>query len=108
MRAVDTNVLVRLITRDDPRRINSAEAFTESGAWVPLIVLAECVWVLSTVYDVSTSRQAGAIAMLLQHRKLVLQDREIVVAALELFRVHPSLGFSDCLVIASARSVSPQ
>jgi predicted nucleic acid-binding protein len=34
MRAVDTNVLVRLIARDDSRQAASAEAFIQPGAWV--------------------------------------------------------------------------
>jgi len=35
MRVVDTNVLVRLLTRDDPRQVAIAEAFVASGVWVP-------------------------------------------------------------------------
>jgi len=34
MRAVDTNVLVRLMTRDDPRHVAITEAFVAGGAWV--------------------------------------------------------------------------
>jgi predicted nucleic-acid-binding protein len=41
--------------------------------------------------------------MLLNHRDLVLQEAEVVHAALELFRVKPILGFSDCLILESAR-----
>jgi predicted nucleic-acid-binding protein len=41
MRAVDTNVLVRLITRDDARQAASADAFVEKGAWVSVLALAE-------------------------------------------------------------------
>jgi predicted nucleic-acid-binding protein len=47
MRAVDTNVLVRLITRDDPRQTIAAEHFIVAGAWVPTLVLAEAMWVLA-------------------------------------------------------------
>jgi len=36
MRAVDTNVLVRLIVRDDPRQVAAADAFVGPGAWVSL------------------------------------------------------------------------
>jgi predicted nucleic-acid-binding protein len=103
MRAVDTNVLVRLITRDDSRQTASAEAFVANGAWVPALVLAESVWVLGAVYGLKPTDQATAIQMLLDHRDLVLHDREIVASALQLFRNRPSLGFSDCLVIESAR-----
>jgi predicted nucleic-acid-binding protein len=103
MRAVDTNVLVRLITRDDPGQTAAAESFVEGGAWVPSLALAEALWVFGSAYERSTKDQAKAIEMLLNHRDLVLQDREIVVAALALFRVRPALGFSDCLMVESAR-----
>jgi predicted nucleic-acid-binding protein len=103
MRAVDTNVLVRLITRDDARQTASAENFVDKGAWVSTLVLAETMWVLGTVYELNCDDQVKAIEMLLEHRELVLHDREIVAAALELFRARPMLGFSDCLVIESAR-----
>ena len=103
MRAVDTNVLVRLITRDDPRQAASAESFIEKGAWVSVLALAEATWVLATVYDLSSKDQATAIEMLLNHRDLVLQDPETVTGALELFRSKPALGFSDCLLLQLAR-----
>jgi predicted nucleic-acid-binding protein len=51
MRAIDTNVLVRLLARDDPRQLASAEAFVQAGAWVSLLVLMEAVWVLDSVYE---------------------------------------------------------
>jgi len=103
MRAVDTNVLVRLITRDDPRQAAAAEAFIENGGWVSVLALAEATWVLSSVYQLDPRDQAKAIEMLLNHRSLVLQDPETVSAALELFRSRPALGFSDCLMLHLAR-----
>ena len=103
MRAVDTNVLVRLITRDDSRQVESAEFFIENGAWVSVLALAEATWVLVSVYGVSSKALVRAIEMLLNHRDLVLQDAETVAAALELFRARPSLGFSDCLTLQLAR-----
>jgi predicted nucleic-acid-binding protein len=103
MRAVDTNVLVRLITRDDSHQATSADAFIAKGAWVSVLALAEATWVLSTVYDLSPTDLAMAIEMLLNHRDLVLQDPEIVARSLELFRAKPALGFSDCLILHLAR-----
>jgi len=102
MRAVDTNVLVRLIARDDARQTSAAEAFIANGAWVSQLALAEAVWVLASVYDLNAQDQARRIEMLLDHRQLVLQDHESV-AALKLFRADPSLGFSDCLTLEMAR-----
>jgi predicted nucleic-acid-binding protein len=103
MRAVDTNVIVRLIARDDARQTASAEAFVEKGAWVSLLALAEATWVLSAVYQRNTADIATALEMLLNHRDLTLQDSDAVTAALDLFRRRPALGFSDCLMLQLAR-----
>lgn len=103
MRAVDTNVLVRLITRDDARQTAAAEAFVAKGAWVPHLALAETTWVLSALYDLDASAIATAIEMLLNHKDLTLQESEVVASALRCFRKRPALGFSDCLVLEVAR-----
>jgi len=55
MRALDTNVLVRLIVRDEPLQTASAEAFVESGAWVSLVALVETIWVLKSTYGLPRS-----------------------------------------------------
>lgn len=103
MRAVDTNVLIRLLTRDDPRQLRAAEAFVAEGAWVPHLVLAEATWVLAASYGQSPSAIAAATEMLLDHRQLVLQDAEAVAGALRSLRKRPSLGFTDCLILEVAR-----
>lgn len=103
MRAVDTNVLVRLVTRDDAKQVAAAEAFISPGAWVSHIVLVEAMWVLASVYNLGPAAIATAIEMLLHHRDLSLQDADVVAAALVHFRKRPKLGFSDCLVLEVAR-----
>jgi predicted nucleic-acid-binding protein len=103
MRAVDTNVLVRLITRDDPKQVAAAEDFVAAGAWVPHLVLAETTWVLSAAYGLKPAAIATALEMLLNHRDLSVQDPEVVVAALQQFRKKSGPGFSDCLVLETAR-----
>jgi predicted nucleic-acid-binding protein len=103
MRAVDTNVLVRLMTRDDAQQVKAAEAFVAKGAWVSHIVLVESMWVLSSVYELGPSKIATAVEMLLSHKDLTLQDSEAVVAALARYLKKPSAGFSDCLVLEVAR-----
>jgi predicted nucleic-acid-binding protein len=103
MRAVDTNVLVRLLTRDDPRQVTAAETFVAKGAWVSHIVLVESMWVLMSVYDCGPSEIATAVEMLLSHKQLTLQDPDVVVAALAHYLEKPAIGFSDCLVLEVAR-----
>lgn len=103
MRAVDTNVLVRLATADDARQVAAAEEFVAKGAWVSHLVLAETIWVLSTVYGFGAAEAGTAVEMFLDHNDLTLQDADAVTAALAHYRRKPALGFSDCLVLEVAR-----
>lgn len=103
MRAVDTNVLVRLMTRDDPRQVAIGEAFVARGVWVPHLAVAEATWVLASVYDRTPEAIATAVEMLLSHEHLTVQDSETVAAAVAQFRRHPRVGFSDCLMLEIAR-----
>jgi predicted nucleic-acid-binding protein len=103
MRAVDTNVLMRLITRDDAAQVAAAERFVEKGAWVSHLSLAEAAWVLDAVYERTAEEIATAVTLLLNHRELTLQDPDVVAAALEKFRSRPAAGFSDCLLLEIAR-----
>ena len=103
MRAVDANLLVRLITRDDIKQVAAAEAFVERGAWVSHVALAEAIGVLSSVYERDAADIATAVEMLLNHTTLTLQDSEVVSSALEHFRKRPALGFSDCMLVEIAR-----
>lgn len=103
MHAVDTNVLVRLVVRDDADQVAAAEAFIAKGAWVSHLVLAETLWVLDAVYKRSPAQIANAVGRMLNHKELTLQDAAVVALALDRFRSRPSLGFSDCLVLEIAR-----
>ena len=103
MRAVDTNVLVRILTRDDPKQVRAADDFVAAGAWVPFLALAEAIWVLTAVYERDASEIGASVAQLLDHKALILQDREVVAVALEVFRSRPALGFTDCLILEVAR-----
>ena len=103
MRAADTNVLVRILARDDPKQVRVADEFVSAGAWVSLLALAETMWVLSTVYERDVPELGASVEQLLNHKDLILQDSEVVAAALETFRSRPALGFTDCLLLEVAR-----
>jgi len=103
MRAVDTNVLIRLVTRDDDRRVAAAEAFVAKGVWVSHLALVEAVWVLTSAYGLGPGKIATAVEMLLSHQNLTVQDSDTVAAALEQYRKKQALGFSDCLMLEVAR-----
>lgn len=103
MRAVDTNVLVRLLARDDEEQVAAAEAFVKDGAWVSHLVLAETIWVLESVYELEHPALMKAIGMLLSQEKITLQKQEVVREALGHYKKRPSLRFSDCLILEIAR-----
>ncbi|MBL0171363.1 MAG: type II toxin-antitoxin system VapC family toxin [Gemmatimonadaceae bacterium] len=103
MRAVDTNVLVRLLTRDEVKQTAAAELFIAKGAWISHVVLVETTWVLASVYARTALQIADAIAMLLEHEALALQDPDVVALALAQLRRRPAIGFSDCLIVEIAR-----
>ena len=103
MLAVDTNVLVRLVARDDADQVAAAEDFVSRGAWVSHLVLAETIWVLDSVYELSRVQIATTVEMLLNHRDLTVQDTEVVNSALVHFRKRSMVAFSDCLVLEIAR-----
>jgi predicted nucleic-acid-binding protein len=103
MRAIDTNVLVRLLARDDAKQVAPAERFVAGGAWVSHLVLMETAWVLDSVYDLAPDRVATAMEMLLGHAQLTIEKAEVVAAAVAMLRKRPKLGFSDCLIVETAR-----
>lgn len=104
MRAIDTNVLVRILVRDDVEQAEAADAFMSEGVWASHLVLAEATWVLDAVYGRTPAQIADAVEILLNHNSLSLQDHQVVATALALFRARPALGFSDCLVVEAAKA----
>lgn len=75
MRSADTNVLVRLVTRDDAKQVAVAETIVQRGAWVPQLALAEATWLRFAVYKLEARAIATAVEMLLNHRDLTLDGR---------------------------------
>ena len=72
MLALDTNVLVRLLARDDTKQAAAADAAVAKGAWVSQLVLAEAVWVLDAVFERTPKQLIAALDLLLAHESLVL------------------------------------
>ena len=103
MRAVDTNVLVRLIARDDQQQVQLAEEFISKGAWVSHLVLAETSWVLDSFFKLDAAQIADAIEMLLNHAQFTIQDADVVASALEIFRKRKDVSFVDSLIVEIAR-----
>ena len=55
MRAIDTNVLVWLVVRDDDEQVAAADEFVAAGAWVSHLVLAETLWCATQAFASANS-----------------------------------------------------
>lgn len=102
MIGLDTNVLVRYITRDD--RVQAARAdrlmdslSADSPAFVNRIVLCELVWVLGRGYRYERPAIAGVIETILSSEALVVEDHELAMEALARYR-DEDLDFADALI----------
>lgn len=103
MLSIDTNVLVRMIAQDDVRQMKLAEAAIGNGVWVSHLVLAETVWVLGDRYGLKRAQLIRTLDGLLRHPHLAIQDRDVVVAALDRFKENGKIEFADCLILEIAR-----
>lgn len=92
MIGLDTNVLVRFLTRDDENQFKKArtllEELAERGetAYIGIVVLAELSWVLSVSYGLDRAALATAVESLLQTAEFTVEDRELVSVALGEFK----------------------
>ena len=85
MIAVDTNVLVRLLTGDDPKQAAAARAlFAAEPIWIAKTVFLETGWVLRSLYGFEESAIRGAFTKLLGLKNVHAEDESSLVAALAL------------------------
>jgi predicted nucleic-acid-binding protein len=85
MTAVDTNVLVRLLTGDDPKQEAAARSlFASEPIWIAKTVLLETGWVLRSLYGFEESAIRGAFTKLLGLKNVRVEDESAVAAALVL------------------------
>ena len=88
MRTLDTNVLLRYIVQDDERQAAIACDLIETQlsdqhpGFVPLIVICEAAWTLRRTYRLSNADVRELVGSLLAARQLVVDERDVVVAAL--------------------------
>lgn len=110
MTGLDTNILVRYLTRDDADQFAKVAALLERSAdqgerfVISTAVLCEVVWVLESAYDYSRGEIAGAIAMILSTAQFDVERADEARQALDDFRSSKA-DFSDALVGRVHRSL---
>jgi predicted nucleic-acid-binding protein len=102
MTGIDTNVVVRYITQDDPVQSAAATKLFESlssnrRGFVAMIVVVELVWVLQSCYKAGRNETARALETLLRSKELIVENADLVWQALRRF-TSSNADFADCLV----------
>lgn len=106
MIGLDSNVLARYIMQDDSRQSPMATRLVESlsaqaPGFVPLVVVVELAWVLSSAYDLDRAQLVKAFDALLRTKEIVVDRAETVWKALRVFQ-SANADFADCLIERSA------
>ncbi len=103
MRAVDTNVAIRYITRDDERQAIRALALIRSTPlWLSLTVALEIEWVLRKAYGYTPADILNAFGVLLGEPMMTVEDPAVLAQAMIWFG--RGLDFADALHLAGAMS----
>lgn len=107
MIAFDTNVLLRLLLRDDARQSARVQALVDRAVaasdrvLLPDIVLCELEWVLDSVYELPRARVAETLRRLLDGNEFAFANRTAVTRAVTCYEKGKA-GFSDYLIGESA------
>jgi predicted nucleic-acid-binding protein len=99
--ALDTNVIVRVITRDDPAQARRAAALLRrEDLWLSKTVLLETAWVLRYTYELNRPEVHRALLTLVGLGNLTVEDRPAVETALHWHQA--GMDFADALHLASS------
>ncbi len=103
MIGLDTNVLVRYLTQDDPIQSAKAAAVFERSlsaknpGFVSIVAMVEMVWVLDRAYGLDAQKIAAVIERMLQASELVVEnEQEVFTAMMALKKGHGS--FADAMI----------
>jgi predicted nucleic-acid-binding protein len=100
MIALDTNVIVRLVTRDHPEQFEAARAvMRQDQLWLGKTVLLETEWVLRYSYGLRREAITEVLRRLLGYRRLQVEDRPGVLRALAWHAA--GMDLADALHLAS-------
>jgi predicted nucleic-acid-binding protein len=105
VRAIDTNVLVRFLTGDDPAQAARARSLIEAGdIFVATSVLLESEWVLRSGYGLASDRILQAMRAFAGLPGVTLEDPQLAARALDW--AEQGLDFADALHLGRAEGCS--
>jgi predicted nucleic-acid-binding protein len=102
---VDTNVLIRHLTGDPPEMATRATAALASGDQLLLadLVLAECVYVLESFYEVAREQVAQLMRAAIALPTIQVLHEESLLRALEVYELE-RIDFAEAYLVAQAEA----
>ncbi len=103
MIGLDTNIVVRYLTQDDPVQSRRATQIIEQHldadepGFISVVTIAEIVWVLDRIYDLAGQEIATVVERLLQADTLLVQNEQQVFTAVESLKARKG-SFADALI----------
>ena len=103
MIGLDTNVVIRYLTQDDPKqsaianRIIEQELTEKNQGYITLISLIEIAWVLESCYEQTKDDLINVLGLLLTIKQISIEKTDLVYLALKRFRTGTA-DFSDALI----------
>jgi predicted nucleic-acid-binding protein len=100
---LDTNILVRYLTQDDPKHAALANHLIEQTltaaqpGFVSTVALVELVWVLESGYQCDRSKVAEVLERLLRAKTIVVEHAEVAWQSTRIFATTKS-DFADCVI----------
>ena len=102
---IDTNVLIRYLTNDEPQKAKAVESLLNKASdgglriLIPSIVIAELVWVLESYYRMEAEGIAELVEAILSTPGVEVTDKGIIASALKLYRDN-SIDLIDAWIIS--------
>jgi predicted nucleic-acid-binding protein len=106
--AIDTNVLIRFLVRDDEAQFLAASNLiydciaNSQPVLISLLVMLETEWVLRSRYKISKPEIAAVFNKLLESKETMFEDEESLEESLQAWK-ESSADFADCLIVTKSR-----
>jgi len=106
---IDTDLLVRYLTEDDPSKVNEVRRLLLKAAEgairlvVPSVVIAELVWVLQSFYKLERGEIVPLLNVILHTRGVEVSDKSIVSDAIAIYG-NDTIDFMDAWIVAFAKA----
>ncbi len=103
MIGLDTNVVVRYVTQDDPAQARLANSLiedtltAENPGFISTVALVELVWVLESGYDCQRAGIVAVLERLLRTRSLIVEAPERAWQATRAYAAG-NADFADCMI----------